>query len=151
MLEQLRRKPFLAGVAVASAVVLLVVVLLPISGPLSHSRTSTPPAQAKGNGKQSKAVRGMTPSAGVLTTWSNSTVLVSWKAMAGATAYQLTLIRLTSDFTPDILKVICHRPGYFGAPYSAAVQSALRGPSAWTVGERELFAAFVSRQNECRF
>lgn len=63
----------------------------------------------------------------------------------------LTLIRLTSDFTPDILKVICHRPGYFGAPYSAAVQSALRGPSAWTVGERELFAAFVSRQNECRF
>jgi len=27
----------------------------------------------------------------------------------------------------------------------------MRGPSAWTVGERELFAAFVSRLNQCLF
>jgi hypothetical protein len=63
----------------------------------------------------------------------------------------LTIIRLTSDYTPDILKVIWHRPRYFGAPYSAAAHSALRGPSAWSPGERELFAAFVSKQNACRF
>jgi len=27
----------------------------------------------------------------------------------------------------------------------------MRGPSEWTVGERELFAAFVSRLNQCQF
>ena len=27
----------------------------------------------------------------------------------------------------------------------------LRGPSAWSVGERELFAAFVSALNHCHF
>ena len=27
----------------------------------------------------------------------------------------------------------------------------LRGPSDWTVGERELIAAFVSNLNQCRF
>ena len=27
----------------------------------------------------------------------------------------------------------------------------MRGPSEWTVGERELFAAFVSRVNQCPF
>jgi hypothetical protein len=27
----------------------------------------------------------------------------------------------------------------------------MRGPSEWTVGERELFAAFTSRLNQCPF
>jgi hypothetical protein len=27
----------------------------------------------------------------------------------------------------------------------------MRGPSPWTVGERETFAAFVSRLNRCVF
>jgi len=27
----------------------------------------------------------------------------------------------------------------------------MRGPSMWSVGERELFAAFVSRLNQCVF
>jgi len=27
----------------------------------------------------------------------------------------------------------------------------MRGPSPWSVGERELFAAFVSRLNQCVF
>jgi AhpD family alkylhydroperoxidase len=27
----------------------------------------------------------------------------------------------------------------------------MRGPSDWSVGERELFAAFVSNLNQCRF
>ena len=31
------------------------------------------------------------------------------------------------------------------------VRTVMRGPSDWSVGERELFAAFVSRLNQCHF
>jgi uncharacterized peroxidase-related enzyme len=51
----------------------------------------------------------------------------------------------------DVLKMLWHRPLYFGRPFVAMVQRALRGPSEWSVGERELFAAFVSQQNVCPF
>lgn len=52
---------------------------------------------------------------------------------------------------PDVLRVVLYRPEFFGTPMNAAVHHALRGPSPWTVGERELFAAFVSRLNQCLF
>lgn len=64
----------------------------------------------------------------------------------------LTVIRVMSGAEPvDVIKVLLYRPTFFGTPFSAATQAALRGPSAWSVGERELFAAFVSRLNHCRF
>lgn len=52
---------------------------------------------------------------------------------------------------PDVLRVIKHRPELFGAAYSAWVHEVLRGPSSWTAGERELFAAHVSTLNHCLF
>lgn len=52
---------------------------------------------------------------------------------------------------PGILITIRHRPAFFGPAQMAAVQRALRGPSQWSPGQRELFAAFVSRQNQCPF
>ena len=36
-------------------------------------------------------------------------------------------------------------------PIAEHTQAAMRGDSAWTVGEGELFAAFVSRLNACHF
>ncbi|WP_434425530.1 hypothetical protein [Nannocystis pusilla] len=39
----------------------------------------------------------------------------------------------------------------FGAPMGALFQEVLRGPSEWSIGERELFAAWVSKKNECEF
>jgi hypothetical protein len=44
-----------------------------------------------------------------------------------------------------------YRKAFFGQPHSAHTQAVMRGPSPWTVGERELFAAFVSRLNQCLF
>ena len=52
---------------------------------------------------------------------------------------------------PDVLKTLHYRPELFGRPFSDAVELALRGPSDWTAGERELFAAFVSSLNQCPF
>jgi len=39
----------------------------------------------------------------------------------------------------------------FGRPFSAALDAAMRGPSEWSPGERELFAGFVSSLNQCPF
>jgi hypothetical protein len=51
----------------------------------------------------------------------------------------------------DVLNTLHYRPEVFGRPFSDATDLALRGPSLWTPGERELFAAFVSALNQCPF
>jgi hypothetical protein len=51
----------------------------------------------------------------------------------------------------DVVRTMRYRSELFGRPYSAALQQIMRGPSDWSTGERELFAAFVSAQNRCVF
>ncbi len=66
----------------------------------------------------------------------------------------LWMIRLMSGDPyqpPDVVKTLLYRPEFFGEPYSTLLQAVMRGPSSWTIGERELFAAFTSRKNECQF
>jgi hypothetical protein len=64
----------------------------------------------------------------------------------------LRMIKLVSKMEPpDVLKTIFYRPEFFGRAFSDLTQSVLRGPSEWTVGERELFASFTSQLNACRF
>jgi hypothetical protein len=50
-----------------------------------------------------------------------------------------------------VLKTLGYRSELFGRPYSDALDLAMRGPSDWSAGERELFAAFVSHLNQCPF
>jgi hypothetical protein len=52
---------------------------------------------------------------------------------------------------PDVIKLLKYRPDLFGAPFSELTQEVMRGPSEWSIGERELMAAFVSKTNECEF
>jgi hypothetical protein len=52
---------------------------------------------------------------------------------------------------PGVMKTLLYRPELFGRPYSDAVDRAMRGPSEWSAGERELFAAFTSLLNQCPF
>jgi len=62
------------------------------------------------------------------------------------------VIRTLSGFrAPDVVRTLRYRREFFGAAHSAYTQAVMRGPSAWSVGERELFAAFVSRLNHCHF
>jgi uncharacterized peroxidase-related enzyme len=51
----------------------------------------------------------------------------------------------------DVIKLVRYRPDFYGKPMGAVVHEAMRGPSPWSVGDRELMAAFVSKANECEF
>ena len=55
------------------------------------------------------------------------------------------------EFVSDVRRMLTYRPELFGRPFSEALQDVMRGPSEWSVAERELFAAFVSAQNQCPF
>lgn len=41
---------------------------------------------------------------------------------------------------PDAARVAFYHKGFFGAPMGAWTQAAMRGPSEWSVSERELMA-----------
>ena len=62
------------------------------------------------------------------------------------------IVRIMSGFrAPDVVRTLEYRPHLFGRPHSAHTHAVMRGPSEWSIGERELFAAFVSRRNQCLF
>lgn len=63
-----------------------------------------------------------------------------------------TLIRVMSGFrAPDVVKTLTYRPEFFGGLMSPVFQDVMRGPSEWSIGDRELMAAYVSKVNECEF
>src|SRR5215217_8597295 len=67
---------------------------------------------------------------------------------------QRAFVRLTRALgaeLDDVGRASLRRPDFFGKPFLGLAHSLLRGPSAWSVGERELFAAVVSRANRCQF
>ncbi len=62
------------------------------------------------------------------------------------------VIRLFSRHpVPDAAKLVFYRPDFYGDPAKAFTHEAMRGPSAWSVGDRELMAAYVSKVNESAF
>lgn len=62
------------------------------------------------------------------------------------------IIKAVSHYpVPDAAKVVFYRPQYYGSPMKKFTHRAMRGPSQWSVGDREIMAAFVSRLNECTF
>ena len=64
----------------------------------------------------------------------------------------LAAIRERSGAEPlGVVKTLMYRPELFGRPFSDALDRVMRGPSEWSTGERELFAAFTSLLNRCHF
>ena len=53
--------------------------------------------------------------------------------------------------TLDVVKTLYCRPELFGRSFSALTHALLRGDSQWSVGERELFAAYTAYLNKCPF
>jgi hypothetical protein len=69
-----------------------------------------------------------------------------------AEAAVLDAIRERSGAEPlGVVKTIYYRPELFGRPFSNALDEAMRGPSEWSAGERELVAGFTSLLNQCPF
>lgn len=61
-------------------------------------------------------------------------------------------IRLFSGHpVPDAARLVRYRPDFYGARAKEFTHEAMRGPSRWSTGDRELMAAYVSRVNESAF
>lgn len=62
------------------------------------------------------------------------------------------LIRLMSRHPlPDAAKITFYRADFYGKHMKQFTQEAMRGSSAWSVGDRELMAAYVSKVNDSPF
>jgi len=74
------------------------------------------------------------------------------KGHAADEAAILDMIRERSGSEPlGVVKTLLYRPELFGTPFSEELDRVMRGPSDWSAGERELFAAFASLLNQCPF
>jgi alkylhydroperoxidase family enzyme len=51
----------------------------------------------------------------------------------------------------DVVKQVKYRPDFYGVPMQKVTHEAMRGSSKWSVADRELMAAYVSKMNECEF
>lgn len=59
--------------------------------------------------------------------------------------------RFSGQPVPDAARVVFYRPDFYGTRAKAFTHAAMRGPSDWSVGDRELMAAHVSTLNETAF
>lgn len=51
----------------------------------------------------------------------------------------------------DVIKLVKYRADFYGGPMQRVTQEAMRGPSAWSVADRELMAAFIAKTNKCEW
>ena len=62
------------------------------------------------------------------------------------------MIRLFSrQPVPDAAKLVFYRPDFYGDRAKVFTHEAMRGASEWSVGDRELMAAYVSKVNQTAF
>lgn len=62
------------------------------------------------------------------------------------------VMRLTTGRpAPDVVKLHFYNYAKVGGKMGAAFHAAMRGPSDWSVADRELMASFVSKLNQCVF
>jgi hypothetical protein len=63
----------------------------------------------------------------------------------------LALIKAFMGYIPGPILTMSYRRHLFGKYFAACLQEGMRGGAAWTRGEVELFAAFVSKLNACAY
>jgi hypothetical protein len=64
---------------------------------------------------------------------------------------QVAALEARDGYVSDISRALRYRPELFGEPFQQLLQDVMKGPSPWSEGERELYAAFVSAQRQCPF
>ena len=74
------------------------------------------------------------------------------RGYGAGTKLLFALIQLFSrQPVPDAAKLVFYRPDFYGSRAKEFTHEAMRGPSAWSVADRELMAAYVSKVNESAF
>jgi uncharacterized peroxidase-related enzyme len=63
----------------------------------------------------------------------------------------LGIVRRTMGEATDVQRVLFHRPEFLGRPLGMITHHAMRLECDWSIAERELFAAYLSKQNRCDF
>ncbi len=67
-----------------------------------------------------------------------------------ATKALFAIIRaVTRQPVLDVIKLVQYRADFYGRPMQRVTHEAMRGRSAWSVGDRELMAALVAKTNGC--
>jgi AhpD family alkylhydroperoxidase len=51
----------------------------------------------------------------------------------------------------DVIKLVKYRADFYGRPMQGVTHEAMCGPSAWSVRDRELMAAFIAKTDECEW
>lgn len=64
---------------------------------------------------------------------------------------QIFFLKSMMGYVPGPVAVSTYRRNFFGKHYNPWLEHGLRKAKHWSVGEIELFGAFVSKQNECQF
>ena len=64
---------------------------------------------------------------------------------------QLGIMKAFAGLVPGPVLVLSYRRELFGKYFADCLQEAMRQSTVWRKAEVELFAAFVSQQNQCRF
>ena len=63
-----------------------------------------------------------------------------------------SLIKATSEgIVPGPIRVMSYRRDLFGKYLAPCFQEGMRAGKLWNIGEVEIFAAFVSKLNECKY
>jgi hypothetical protein len=50
----------------------------------------------------------------------------------------------------DVIKLVKYRADFYGGPMQRVTHEAMRGPSVWSVGDRELMAALPRSERDCK-
>ena len=69
----------------------------------------------------------------------------------GAKALFAFIRAVSRQPVPDVLRLMRYRADFLGVLLQKITHEAMRGPSEWSVGDRELMAAFVSKINACEY
>lgn len=63
----------------------------------------------------------------------------------------LGIFKLAFGDAPGPVLIASYNKPFFGNGWARCMKEGMRGASEWSVGEVELFAAFVSRLNSCAY
>ena len=66
----------------------------------------------------------------------------------GAKAFFALIRTMSRRPVLDVIKLVTYRSDLYGGPMQGATHEAMRGPSGWSIADRELMAAFVAKTNQ---